>query len=79
MLDLISILLLIFPLLSCITQHGYRQGFCTLTQFEHWSRLYTHFLFKKTEMILKIQAIYAASPQILFLHILPLVWVQSEH
>ena len=73
-----SILLLVFPHLSCITQCGYRQGYCTLTQFEHQSRLDAHLLFKKTEIILKIQAIYAASPQILFLHIFPLVR-ESEH
>ena len=57
-----SILLLVFPRLSCITQRGYHQGYCTLTQFEHWSRLDAHLLFKKTKMILKIQAIYDASP-----------------
>ena len=74
-----SILFLVFLRLSCITQSRYRQGFCTLTQLEHWSRLNAHLLFKKTKMILKIQAIYAASPQVLFLHILPLVRVQSEH
>ena len=79
MLALTSILLLVFPHLSRITQHGYHQGFCTLTQFEHWSRLDAHLSFKKTEMILKIQVIYAASLQILFLHILPLVRVQSKH
>ena len=74
-LALILILLLVFPRLSCITQHGYRQGYCTLTQFEHWSRLNAHLLCKKTEVILWIQAIYATSPQTLFLHILPLVRV----
>ena len=62
MLALILILLLVFFHLSRITQHGYRQGFCTLTQFEHWSRLDAYLLFKKTEMIFKIQEIYAASP-----------------
>ena len=47
---------------SYITQCGYRQGFCTLTQFEHWSTLDVHLSFKKIKMILKIQAIYAAGP-----------------
>ena len=75
MLALILILLLVFPRLSCITQCEYRQGYYTLTKLEHWSRLDAHLLFKKAKMILKIQAIYAASPQTLFLHILPLVRV----
>ena len=37
-----------------------------LLNFEHWSRLDAHLLFKKTEMIFRIQAIYAARPHICF-------------